>query len=55
MYSNNRNNENNEVKIIDVDIPFFSIVKFMVLSSIATIPAIITLSGVFYFVKMIIF
>lgn len=37
-------NPNNQVKIIDINMPFWSMVKFMVKVAIASIPAFIILS-----------
>ncbi|MGG7056254.1 hypothetical protein [Nitrosomonas sp. ANs5] len=37
-------NHNNQVKIIDINMPFWSMVKFMVKVAIASIPAFIILS-----------
>ena len=38
------NNSRNQVSIIDIDIPFWSMVTFMVKAAIAAIPAFIILS-----------
>ena len=38
------NNNSNQVSIIDIDIPFWSMVTFMVKAAIAAIPAFIILS-----------
>ena len=38
----------NEVKLVDIDVPFFDIVAFMVKWSLASIPAAIILGIVFF-------
>ena len=41
------NNNSNEVSIIDIKMPFWSMVMFMVKAAIASIPAIIILAIIF--------
>ena len=41
------NNNSNEVNIVDIKMPFWSMVMFMVKAAIASIPAIIILTIIF--------
>lgn len=41
------NNNSNEVSIVDIKMPFWSMVVFMVKAAIASIPAIIILAIIF--------